>query len=315
MGKRVILVIGPNPALQKTMFFNGLELDKVNRALKQQEYTGGKGTNFCRACSQHAVGGISTLLFTFIGGSAGAKAGRLLKGEGIQLCTVTVEDETRTCITCLDEASGTMTELIGPSFPINERAATAMDTAVWGYLQHRDVVGVAILGSLPDGTDADLYRRWVKMAAEKGKPLLVDAVKGISPALSVERNNAILKVNKDELFKMTGKGTIDEAFEHAMCEWPLSILAVTDGPYEAFIQKRGEERCTIKVPALDSVVSPLGAGDTADAVFFSEYLSGTDYVEAFRRGLAAASANCLQQEAARFRKEDYEKCLTTIQVV
>ena len=41
------------------------------------------------------------------------------------------------------------------------------------------------------------------------------------------------------------------------------------------------------------MVNPIGCGDTANAIWMSEILAGSDPFEAFRRALAAASANCL----------------------
>ncbi|KAJ1652267.1 hypothetical protein IWQ61_007360 [Dispira simplex] len=41
------------------------------------------------------------------------------------------------------------------------------------------------------------------------------------------------------------------------------------------------------------LLNPLGAGDTANGVFFCDYLANQDAVQAFAKGLAAASASCL----------------------
>ncbi|KAH9258792.1 hypothetical protein BSLG_001842 [Batrachochytrium salamandrivorans] len=43
----------------------------------------------------------------------------------------------------------------------------------------------------------------------------------------------------------------------------------------------------------DVVINPLGAGDTCSSIFVVEYLDTLDAADAFRHGLAAASASCL----------------------
>jgi fructose-1-phosphate kinase PfkB-like protein len=44
------------------------------------------------------------------------------------------------------------------------------------------------------------------------------------------------------------------------------------------------------------VINPLGAGDTCSAIFTIEYLQSKDSIQAFAKGLAAASASCLSSE-------------------
>ena len=47
--KQSLLVMGANPAWQSTLFFAGLEKNRVNRASLRTNYPAGKGVNFCRA--------------------------------------------------------------------------------------------------------------------------------------------------------------------------------------------------------------------------------------------------------------------------
>lgn len=308
-----ILVIGPNPALQKTLSFDTLSVDRVNRARHVRVYTGGKGTNFCRAaaCYRESHHFCQTTLFTFVGGETGTRVVELLGQEGISTHPIQAPGETRTCITCLDAQNGTMTELIEPSSAVPPASADAMDDALRQRLP--SAAGLAIMGSLPDHTSPELYTRWVQMAAAAKKPVLIDAVGGIMDSLKVAGASSILKINLEELLKITGKSNLDEAFCYAMREWGISILAVTDGPRTAYIQERDSPMTAIALPTVDNVVSPLGAGDTADAIFLSEYVNGTTPVEAFRRGLAAASANCLQKDAGVFEMKHLEAISDAIQ--
>jgi tagatose 6-phosphate kinase len=307
MSSTDILVVGPNPALQKTLTFAELRLDAVNRAGSMREYTGGKGTNFCRAsaCFKANPHFCNTTLFTFVGGETGKRVVDLFKEEGIVVHPISVPAETRTCITCLDEKHGTMTEIIEPSYPVPAESADEMDRVLREKLQHAG--GIAIMGSLPDQTSPELYTRWTQMAAEAQKPVLLDAIKGIEDSLKVPHATSILKVNMEELYKLTGQSTPEKAFERAMEEWTVHILAVTDGPRTAYIQERGKALKKLHLPKLDGVVSPLGAGDTADAVFFAQYIHGVPADEAFRFALAAASANCLHKDAGRFAHHDMEE--------
>jgi len=62
------------------------------------------------------------------------------------------------------------------------------------------------------------------------------------------------------------------------------------------------------------VVSPLGSGDTASAVFFSEYLAGKPPVEAFASGLAAASASCLTPRCGEFDQGERDRLRKAIKI-
>jgi pyridoxal/pyridoxine/pyridoxamine kinase len=47
---------------------------------------------------------------------------------------------------------------------------------------------------------------------------------------------------------------------------------------------------------MELLINPLGAGDTASAIFLLEYVDTRDPIDAFRHGIAAASASCLSTE-------------------
>ena len=66
-----IAVLGPNPAWQKTLFFDRFAYGKINRAKEMQQFPAGKGINFCRAaaCHSRAVG----RLVQFTGGENGGE--------------------------------------------------------------------------------------------------------------------------------------------------------------------------------------------------------------------------------------------------
>ncbi len=69
--KNTIIVMGANPAWQKTLRFSGLRKNGVCRAERMNAYPGGKGVNFCRAAS--CFGEAETVLFQFAGGGGERK--------------------------------------------------------------------------------------------------------------------------------------------------------------------------------------------------------------------------------------------------
>ncbi|MFA7232276.1 MAG: carbohydrate kinase family protein, partial [Victivallaceae bacterium] len=158
--------------------------------------------------------------------------------------------------------------------------------------------GVAFCGTLPTGTGIELYVRTAETIKAAGLPLLVDSWQNIAPVLKVG-GNMILKVNAEELQVITSENNTEKALSAAINSFPLSAIAVTDGPGNARLAF-DHQLYSFELPKLEHIVSPLGCGDTAAAVFLSEYLRGKELPDAFASALAAASANCLTAVCGSF---------------
>lgn len=305
--RQSLLVMGANPAWQSTLFFAGLEKNRVNRASLRTNYPAGKGVNFCRAA--RCFGEADPLLLQFAGGSTGARLCAALDREGIRHETVETGAETRCCITCLDSADHTMTELIEPSSPVTPDEAAQFRTRLLAHIGEAALF--AVTGSLPDGTDPALYRQAAEIALTSGVPMVIDAVNGIAPVLELP-GRMVLKVNREELLRLAGADTVENAVRNLQQRNRQLAVAVTAGADEALFFD-GEEAYRYSIPDLP-VVNPLGAGDTAAAVLSSALAAGVEPPEAFRRALAAASANCLSEQAGQFRPEQYRQILPLVQI-
>lgn len=299
MSRPLITVIGANPAWQKTLFFQNLIPGKVNRAQKEENYPSGKGVNFCRALRCSGLG--ESILLQFAGGINGKRHCDGLDADGFRHKTVFTEAETRNCITCLDD-SGNMTELIGTSQKITKEESENFIRILNEVLPQTSLL--AITGSLPDGSNPELYPRAAGLAAEKKIPVLIDALAGVDGVLK-QNTQIILKVNQEEFFKITGQSEIISAHRKAQFDHPGKIFAVTNGPDQATLSANGVFY-EFSLPEIQ-VVNPLGAGDTASAVMSALMAEKSDPAEAFKLALAAASANCLTATAGDFSMNDCRK--------
>ena len=306
MSKPLIAVFGANPAWQKTLYFGEFRRTQVNRAEKLELYAGGKGVNFCRAARCRGVA--ETRLYQFSGGANGRLHEAALEAEGIDCRPVRVAAETRCCTTLLDRTGDAMTELIEPSHAPSQPEIAEMLRAFDAGLAEAD--GAAVTGSLPDGTDKSLYTEVAKLAAKHGKTLLVDAV--YAPMLDAA-GDFILKINMDELKKLTGEGEAKAALRSGMAKWPRGVLAITDGAAAAYWAAEGKV-WRYAIPHIE-VVSALGAGDSCSAVTLSEFLNGKSAVDAFACGLAAASANCLSPRAGEFDNSDAARLMPQVEAL
>lgn len=292
MSKPLIIVMGANPAWQKTLLMPGFSAGKVNRAIEEKNYSAGKGVNFCRAlrCSGLA----DMMLFQFAGGINGERLCDDLEAEHIPHNTIITQGETRCCITCLD-GTGNMTELIGVSQKLTDAEITEFLDKLSKTMPSASLF--AITGSLPDGSDYDLYRKAALLASSLDIPILIDVLRGVQGVLTLP-GKVILKVNQEEFLKITDCDNIEIAHKTAWKKFPGKMFAVTNGKDPASFSD-GTNIYYYKLPEID-VVSPLGAGDTASAVMSALIASGEPAENAFRQALAAASANCLNAVAGEY---------------
>ncbi|MDR0932359.1 MAG: PfkB family carbohydrate kinase [Victivallales bacterium] len=296
-----IAVLGPNPAWQKTLFFKQFQYGKINRAIEMQEFPAGKGINFCRAAT--CYGKTTGHLIQFTGGENGKKIRSELNKEGMSVFSVETKGATRCCTTCLCRTTQNMTEIIEPSFAADSAEIGMLLDYFEDALDYSDAG--AFCGTLPTGTDPALYFRAAQIAIAQKKPLLLDSYLNLLPVFKSDAE-LWLKINAEELQALTGEKTI-EAGLAKLFEFPaVKLAAVTDGAGRAYATD-GKKLAIYTLPRLETVVNPIGCGDTASAVWASELLEDADPFEAFRLALACASANCLSAFPGSFSPADATK--------
>lgn len=292
-----ILVCGPNPAWQKTLVFDEFRPCEVNRARECDFRASGKGVNFARAV--RTWGFARPVVHHFSGGANGCALNAWLKDEGIEFVNRGIAGSTRCCTTVLCGKTASMTELIEPSPTVTAGDADFLKKSILDALP--DAAALALCGTLPKGPLEDFYAKLTAAAARAGKPVLMDSVEFFRETL--EAGVRYLKINSGELLTVTGASDPEAAALDLLNRCPLECAAITDGPERAFIAWRGAVR-RIFIPELPDVCNPLGAGDVCSGVMLSELIAGSDPVQAFTAGLAAACASCLTRYAADFDRAE-----------
>ncbi len=327
-----LLAVGLNPAWQKTLFFRRLQPGAVNRAGRIREEASGKGINFAHAVLQ--AGGRAQVA-QFAGGATGARLTADLDARGIPHLSIPVAGATRVCSTLLSQEDRVTTELIEPSADIAAAEFAALRAAVLARIP--GAAGVAVCGTFPPGVPMSFAVEIAAAARSCGIPLLLDAYRGVAPVL--EAGVEILKINAAELRELTGTPDLDSAAATLMARHPgTGCLAVTDGsgPARLFLPGSAWE---FRLPHLDGVVNPIGAGDCTSGVFLlrltqaaaghSTPPSGTGrpctprlaalpaeaVAEAFREALACACASCLEEQPAAFSPAAARQIFREIAVV
>lgn len=323
-----LLAVGPNPALQRVLRFDSLQLGDVNRASSVSQYVGGKGQGVALALRRFAPAQ-RTMLAHFLGGDSGRFVQEQLASALVEQLTEDCTAATRTCTTLLHDDS--QTELIDPS-------GTVSGAEVSGLLARIDAAlplcrGVALCGTMPPGADS-LYTEVAGLLAARDAELggagrltlMLDGHKAVGGCLDSGRVD-VLKLNAAEITAMTGKSTVEAAASEllrkpgAPLSRPGALVAVTDGPRPARLFSTSAA-WSLRVPAIEAV-NAIGAGDVCTAVFLHTLtarragmpLDGEDAAapshadegaDAFAWGLAAGCARCLKElpdfDAADVRK-------------
>jgi 1-phosphofructokinase family hexose kinase len=317
------LVVGLNPAWQKTLRFARFDYGEVNRALSCTSMAGGKGINVARALSQ--LNSTPTIV-QFAGGFTGRMIMNEIDEHGWPHVTVFTDAPTRTCTTVLSDADRSMTELIEPSPQIEEGAVEQLRERVWPLLPQMSAVVVA--GTVPDGVPESFSAELVQQALSSSW-VVVDACRDVLQVLNAGPH--VLKINRAELAVLTEREDVLWGARWLLDHHPLGAVAVTDGARDAVLVLR-DRAFFYKVPVLSDVLNPLGAGDCATAALAvelatvsrgaekspAEMVANESFAEiassAFRRALAVASASCLTEGAAFFSLDSVVEIESGIQV-
>lgn len=310
----LILCIGVTPCLQRTLLFDRLHTGEVNRATRVLETASGKGTNVARIV--RVLGG-NSLLISVSGGDTGKQFKTLLQEDGVPHSLVPSRYPMRICQTLIDEASGSVTELVEEAFPFSpEEAVTLRRQLTKGLEKSRWAV---ISGSPPPGALPTFYRDLIQQVQASDGRVLLDTQK--EPLLlALSANPWLVKLNQTELAVTLGRDirTPNELEDSALAliERGAQNVVVTQGPH--MVWWLSHEGIRKFVPPKVQAVNPIGSGDAMTAGIALGVSRGDSFEESLRLGIACGAANALtltsgvvqpdsvQQLLARIRPADSE---------
>ena len=304
----MILCIGTTPAMQRVMVFRQLRLDAVNRAFQTLDGAAGKSINVAkvlRVLGEHPVA------VGFLGGDRGQNLRAILEAKGIEMDFITVTARTRQCVTVIDEAAGTHTELVEEGHPVEPGDFARLTEII--ARRCREVRAVVMSGTVAAGGAPDWYRQCALLAHENGALTIADA-QGQALFEVLKARPGLVKPNRAELAASVGRELADEAdVKEAMrelVERGAQRVVVTAGkaPTLAY-DGRGFWRIT--APSI-TAVNPIGSGDAFTAGLVWRLLRGDDLGEACRWGCAAGTANALTWMAGEVELAEVERMAAVV---
>jgi len=319
---QALLVLGPNPALQKTLVFNsGWMRDHVNRADVLQIGLGGKGQQFAKAAC--VLNKCHVHLLQFVGGGNGTLVEKLLMPYHFTT-SVRTKAETRAC-TSLVAPSG-VTELIEPSGRVNGEELAEFIAIATQKIRTGQFKAIALCGTTPPGAES-LYETVGCIAVKHNVQIFLDGYLNVDNLLN---SVSILKVNQFEIEQLVNHllninvTELTDAVQLLFERLPrLESVLITCGPDPSYAFRRQDfvlgrswfEFRLMKALPKEDIINVIGCGDTCGAVFLSSFSAGVGLVDSFRNGLAAATASCKSLQGAEFQPDDYLHFKNEISVV
>lgn len=307
----MLLIITPNPALDRTMVFQGLRLGGVFRTDEVIVAAGGKGLNVARAARTL---GQPTLVCAPLGGLTGDAVARLAAAEGLMgRWTRHRAGETRTCVLVVDREAGDATALneSGPIFAPADWHAFAGDV-----LAAASAVTLAVVsGSLPRGVEPAALGGLLAELASRGLRVMVDTSGPALEAALATRPWGV-KVNGHEVGAALGRPVSDVlaalAALEALRARGVSLAAISLGA-EGCVAADASGAWWARPPRV-RIVSSVGSGDSLLAGLATGLLRGLTLPEALRLGVACGTADALTIGGGRFDLHEVERLRTAVQV-
>jgi tagatose 6-phosphate kinase len=298
-----ILCLGTTPAVQRVMVFRNLTLDAVNRAATTLEGAAGKSINVAKVLQTLGEHPVAT---GFLGGDRGEFLRATLAEKNIESDFVTVSTRTRQCVTVIDEAAGTHTELVEESRPVEPADFDKLMTVLRRRVA--ECRAVVMSGTVVSGGPVNLYFTCTQWAETAGALSVVDG-QGTALLEALKARPGLVKPNRSEL-AATVKGQLKDEAEtrramREVCERGAQRVVVTAGQ-EPTLAFDGKIFWRVSSPRIEAV-NPIGSGDAFTAGLVARLVRGDDLGEACRWGAAAGAANALTFLPGEVNREDVER--------
>jgi tagatose 6-phosphate kinase len=305
----MIICLGTTPCAQRTMRFNRLVLDEVNRARQTDDYASGKSINVAKVL--RALGE-DCLAIGFLGGDSGRMIRRDLDARGIRHDFVEVTPPTRMCLTIIDDANQ-VTELVEEAAPVDGVAFSKLLETLDANLWRAKVL--VLSGTVAPGADATFYAACTRVARAAGVAVVIDA-REAQLANALAEGVAVAKPNRSELaatFGVTIQTDADLRDAMRRCADAGAKWVVTTMGKDGAAATDGRSFWRIHAPAIEAV-NPIGSGDSVAAGLAAALVRRLDLPEACRLAIACGSANALTERAGEVHTEDVHRLSNAIRV-
>ncbi len=301
-----VLTVTVNPALDVSMVVDHLVPDHKIRAHDPHREAGGGGVNVSRALRRLGVGSTS---FVVVGGAIGAELVAHIGAEGLDVVEFDITDTTRESVAITETSTNRQYRLSveGPTIDDPDAVLRSIVDAA------TDASMVILSGGLAPGLPADFYAQIIAHVGRR----VTTIVDSHGPGLAAAAGSAtIIKPSQRELAALVGwepstAADIERATGEVLEGSSVGAVVASRGPSGALLAARGERPVWFRPPAVRPV-STVGAGDSMVAGIAASLLTGSDLVDAVRRGVAAGTAAVLTPGSQLCELHDVERLVDDV---
>lgn len=306
----MITALALNPSIDMTLSIDGFTYGGLNRVRAARRDAGGKGMNVALAlraleCEAECVGFMHT--------ENAALFEDKLREHGAGYDFVYCEGSTRTNIKLRDDATSTITELNQSGRTVTEAELAEMVAMIKKHAERAS--HMVLSGSVPPGCGAGCYREIMEELQGTGCKCVLDA-DGERLREGLKAKPFLIKPNRYELELLTGRSLPERAdlltAARKLIDGGVSVVAVSLGGEGALITDG--DTALFAPPLKLSINSTVGAGDSMVAGLTAAFSRENSLEDAFRTGVACASAACGTEGTQLFSKSEFDRLYSMVEI-
>lgn len=296
----MITTITLNPAIDRTIVVNGLEIGQVNRIIHAREDIGGKGINVTKILNQLND---STKALGFIGTYNKKRVYELLDQEGISYQFIEIEANTRINTKLVDAASKLTTDLNDLGFSIDAEQYEVFKEHLMTQAQNSDYM--VFSGSIPIGLSKTTYSQLISIV--KDKTLTVLDAEGEMLIAGIKAGPFLIKPNIHELeaaynVQLVNENDIIKLSREIINQYGVKMILVSMGGDGSLLITNNE---VLKAePIKVDVKSTVGAGDSMLAGMVHGIANGLSLEESLKIAAACGTLAVIQEGTQSFTMDE-----------
>lgn len=282
----MIATVTLNPAVDRTLWVQGLKVGDTNRVRQSDMDPGGKGINLSLVLREF---GMETVALGFLGGNTGRFVQTYLESRGVATAFVQVQGETRINIAVQDGTGAPPTTFHEPGPEVTVEDLRQLGERIRQVLPQCALITFG--GSLPPGAPNDVYATLINYCQQNGVKAALDA-DGVPMAAGLEAKPYLVKPNRAEAERLLGRAlrSTEDAAAGAveLVQRGVGVAIISLGVKGA-VAADSNEVWHASPPVIQSK-STVGSGDSLLAGVVCALTKGANLGEALRLGVAAGAA-------------------------
>lgn len=306
----MVITVNLNPAMDKTITLNGLNVGSVNRIESLRHDIGGKGINVSKVLKNFSIESICT---GFLGGIWEKSFIKELSKRGISSKFIPIEGDTRTNTKIVDVLNNTHTDINEPGPEIDSKKMQQFIDEFKALCTQNDIV--VLSGGVSPSVPKDIYYKLTIIAKEKGAIVVMDA-DGELLKEGLKAKPHIIKPNNHELKKLldiddTNEDEIIGAGKSLLQQGIEKVMISLGDKGAIYVTKNGiyKSNC-LKV----NVKSTVGAGDSMVSAMVYAHIKNYNDADTLRFATACGAATVSLEGTEACTLEQVNKLLNDVKI-